>query len=33
MKKQWVLLVVLVVVVCSPVWPKVTLPAIISDNG
>lgn len=32
MKKQWVLLVVLAVVVCSPVWSKVTLPAIISDN-
>lgn len=32
MKKQWILLVVLAVVVCSPVWSKVTLPAIISDN-
>lgn len=32
MKKQWMLLVVLAVVACSPVLAEVILPAIISDN-
>ena len=32
MKKQWVLLAVLVIIACNPVVAKVTLPAIISDN-